>query len=122
MPNAQGQAARSDIAQRMSDKLVLLGEEANPDLPRDPWEPRWRIEQRWIEFECGCRCERVPQVFRPAVFDPIIFAGTDQMAVYDFVCHRHEPGMNKYVSFGGFVDFAQWKAARRATLTGRVRA
>jgi len=28
--------------------------------------------------------------------------------------------MNDYVHFGGFVDFPQWKRARRAILMGKV--
>jgi len=98
----------------------LNGEDPNPDLPRDPWEPRWRLDAGWIEFECGCRAERCQVLKGARNYDPVIFRGQEQQAVYDWVCDRHAPGMNKYVHFGGFVDFPQWKRSRRAILMGKV--
>jgi hypothetical protein len=99
---------------------TLAGEEVNPELPRDPWAPRWRVDAAWVEFECGCRAERCRDLKGAQQYDPIIFRGQPQQAVYDHVCDRHLPGMNKYVHFGHFVDFQQWKRARRAILMGKV--
>lgn len=112
---------RSDIARRMESIGLATGQDVNPDLPPDPWTPRWRIEDRWIEFECGCRAERCRDLKNPQRFDPIIFRDLPQQAVYDSVCSRHMPGMNKYVQFGSpGLDFAQWKRIRRARLMGKV--
>ena len=113
---------RSDIARRMEAIGLASGEDNNPELPKDPWEPRWRIDKSWIEFECGCRAERSQSLFMAEPFDPIIFRDLPQQAVYDYVCPRHLPGMNKFVGFGGKgLDFHQWKRARRAVLLGKVR-
>lgn len=113
---------RSDIARRMETIGLAQGIEENPDLPKDPWSPRWTIKGNWIEFECGCRAEKAPQLFGAQAFDPIIFKGLLQQAVYDEVCSRHLPGMNKYVGFGAKgLDFHQWKKNRRAILMGKVR-
>ena len=111
-------------ADQVRDHIVrmqtLAGEDVNPELPRDPWQPRWRVDAGWVEFECGCRAERCRDLKGPENYDPVIFRGQPQQAVYDFVCDRHMPGMNKYVHFGRFVDFSQWKRARRAVLMGKV--
>lgn len=117
-----GSVARDSIARRMEAIGTVLGHEGNAELPKDPWAPRWRIDAKVIEFECGCRGERTnvdPAVF--AAWDPVIFRGQPEQALYDFVCQRHMPGMNKYVHFGKFADFEQWKRARRAVLLGKVR-
>ena len=115
------------IASRMSamDKFAMPGDEGqgDPDLPRDPWQPRWRVDQKWIEFECGCRAERCSRLAVPMrQGDPVIFAGLPEQAVYDFVCHRHGPGMNKYIglAFAQFKTFDQWKTARRHLLMGKT--
>jgi hypothetical protein len=97
---------------------------ANSDpghMERDPNQPRWRIDKRWITFECGCVAERCPILIGAQPFDPVIFRDLPQQAVYDTVCHFHAPAMNVYVHFGRFADFAQWRNARRAVLMGRVR-
>jgi hypothetical protein len=108
------------IRNRIVQMQKLAGEEVNPDLPRDPWQPRWRMDPEWVEFECGCRAERCRDLKGPERYDPIIFRGLPEQAVYDFVCDRHAGGMNTYVHFGRFVDFAQWKRSRRAILMGKV--
>jgi hypothetical protein len=112
----------TDIARRMEAIGLASGQEVNPDLPPDPWQPRWRIDSRWIEFECGCRAERCMTLRDVRNTDPIIFAGTAQQAVYDFACARHMPGMNKWIGFGGRgLDFNQWRRYRRDILMGKVR-
>jgi hypothetical protein len=118
--------ATDDIAQRMErlDRLAMPGEAGggSPDLPKDPWQPRWRLDNKYVEFECGCRAIRCPRSAVPLKnFDPIIFRDLPQQAVYDFVCHRHGPGMNVYVHFGRFVTFDQWKKARQHLILGRTR-
>ena len=110
----------SRIARRMEAAQAAAGVEES--LERDPWQPRWRIDPLVVEFECGCRGERCRQLFDAKPYDPVIFRDLEEQAVYDFVCDRHLPGMNKYVRFGGFVDFQQWKANRRKVLMGRVKA
>ena len=113
--------ALDSIAQRMYSQAAFVGEveSGHPDLVKDPWQPRWRIDSQWIEFECGCRCERVRSLAVPRKNgDAIIFENLPEQAVYDFVCHRHHPGMNKIVRFSGFVDFDQWKRTRKHLLMG----
>lgn len=118
---------RDQIRARVDELGRAVGISGAGDLVEDPNAPRWRIDSRWIEFECGCRAERIDpnELLRRRAnleeWDPIVFAGTPQVAVYDSVCERHEAGMNTYVSFGGFVTFKQWKTARRAVLMGKVR-
>ena len=100
---------------------VAPDEAGDPNLVRDPWQPRWRIDAQWIEFECGCRCERAfPLAVPQAVGDPVIFKDEPEQAVYDSVCARHGAGMNVMVRFGGFADFAQWKRMRKHLLMGRT--
>lgn len=108
------------VRERIVRMQTLSGQEVNPELPRDPWEPRWALDATWVTFECGCRAERCRDLKGAKRYDPIIFRGLPQQAVYDGVCDRHLPGMNKYVHFGGFVDFAQWARNRRAILMGKV--
>lgn len=112
-----------DIARRMETQATLAGdlEGGHPDLPRDPWAPRWRISPRWVEFQCGCVAERVRELIEPKDYDPVIFRGLPQQAVYAECCDRHRPGMNKYVQFGApGLTFEQWKRTRRPLLMGKV--
>ena len=108
------------LEQRLLERQRSMGEEPNLDLPRDPWQPRWRMDAAWIEFECGCRAERCRDLAGALNFDPVIFRGEPEQAVYDFVCDRHLPGMNKYLGYGGFIDFDQWHRARRDRLMRKV--
>lgn len=112
---------RTDIARRMQRVATLSGQDAG-NLEKDPWQPRWSVKGRWIEFECGCRAEKCAVLVSPRPYDPIVFGGLPQQGVYDYVCHRHWPGMNKYVHFGRFADFGQWRRTRRAILMGRAKA
>lgn len=91
-----------------------------PQEPCEMGEPRWRIDARWIEFECGCRAERTDRLHtQPMPYDPIIFGGLPEMAVYDFVCHHHSPAMNKRLHFGHYLTFDQWRRHRRHVLMGK---
>jgi hypothetical protein len=117
------------ILKKLEAEAVLLGEEASQfteskyiglDPDGKPVErPRWRIDAKVIEFECGCRGERVTKVYGARSYDPIIFDGLPEMSVYDFVCYKHEPHMNKRVRLGGFADFQSWHSKRRPKLIGK---
>lgn len=112
----------SDIARRMETMGLAVGESGAADLLPDPWQPRWRIDSQWVEFECGCRAERSLELNQPEIFDPIIFRELPQQAVYDFVCDRHLPGMNKWIGFAGKnMKFDDWRRLRRAVLMRKVR-
>jgi hypothetical protein len=50
----------------------------------------------------------------------VIFRGLPEQAVYDYVCDRHGPGMNKIVRFSGYLDFGQWRRTRKHLLMGRT--
>lgn len=112
----------TDIARRIERVATFAPnpDEGNPDLPKDPWQPRWALKGNWVEFECGCVAERCSSLVDPRAFDPVIFRGLPQQAVYETVCHRHGPGMNKYVGFGHFKTFEQWKSRRKNILMGKV--
>ena len=113
---------KDDIARRIMGQAKAGGSsllEAS-ELLEDPLAPRWRIDARVVEFECGCRGERCLKVFGAKNYDPIIFRDLPQQAVYDYVCERHLAGMNTIVKFGGYVDFAQWVRHRRRALMGKV--
>ena len=115
---------RSQIAYKMeARKSAVEKTMGNVDglLEPDPLAPRWRIDSRWVEFECGCRAERCLKLYGAKNYDPVIFRGEPQQAVYDSVCQRHNAGMNVITRFGGYVDFNQWKIHRRARLMGKVK-
>ena len=125
MPNYAGAKDLSDIGRRMERVAASVGEDTGlAYVPASPGQ-RWKISARWVEFECGCRAERVAPnpVFRSFArpFDPVIFRNLPQQAVYEGTCDDHAASMNVYVHFGGFVDFAQWKANRRPLLMGKAR-
>jgi hypothetical protein len=104
----QADAARADVGEMEIDNSVSTNQ-------------RWTLDSKWVTFECGCVAERCLFVFGARRFDPIIFRGLPQQAVYEKVCDFHAPSMNVYVSFGRFKDFGQWKRHRRSILMGRTR-
>jgi len=120
--------AADSILTRLERQAVALGDTSAFEPPKYAGVdedgrlvplPRWRIDSKWIEFECGCRAERFAKLFAPSrKSDPIIFEGLPEQALYDFVCHRHSPAMNVRVKFQGYVDFNQWRRARRNLLLG----
>jgi hypothetical protein len=88
---------------------------------KNPWGS-YRIDARWIVFECGCAAERAHSLaVRPERWDPVIFEGLPEQAVYDHVCDRHMEGMNFRLGVSGMVDFSQWRRHRRDILLGRSR-
>lgn len=126
MPNAAGAVALTDIGRRMERVAESVNEDKGLAYVPAPPGCRWKISARWVEFECGCRAERVAPnpIFRDFArpFDPIIFRDLPQQAVYEGTCDFHAPAMNVYVHFGHFVDFKQWAANRRPLLMGKARA
>jgi len=101
-------------SQFTESKYIGVDRNGNPIKP-----PRWRIDSRVIEFECGCRGERISKLYGKNNIDPVIFDGLPEQAVYDFVCWKHEPHMNKRLRLGGFVTFKDWKEKRRPLLIGK---
>lgn len=103
-----------------------------------PGSPRWRIDARWIEFECGCRSERCTKLHGVKLMngvpcDPVIFYQLPEQAVYDFVCDRtirardgteypsHHAQLNARLGFIAHgMTFDQWKRSRRDRLMGRA--
>ena len=85
---------RSDILARMESRAVALGDFSQFEeckyvgvdaAGRPVKQPRWKVGAKWIEFECGCRAERVDKLVSPKPWDPIIFVGLPEQAVYDSV-------------------------------------
>ena len=114
---------RTEIARRMERQAAAAHADVG-DMEVDntvTTNQRWRIDARWITFECGCVAERCLLLFGAQPWDPVIFRNLPQQAVYNSVCDFHAPSMNVYVGFGRFIDFAQWRKRRRAVLMGRVR-
>lgn len=113
--------ALNRITGRFAEQIAAAPPEERDDIDNlTTPNQRWRIDQRWIEFDCGCRAERCQQLREyPMDWDPVIFRNLPEQAVYDDVCDLHGPSMNKYVGFGGFVTFDQWKRERRDALMGR---
>lgn len=115
-----GASDRDSIVTRMHRVATLIGEDGEQFTDcKYPGEPRWRIDARWVEFECGCRAERALTLAGARPWDPIIFRELPEQAVYDHVCAVHEPQMNKRVRGLGFATFDQWHRARRPRLMGR---
>ncbi len=111
--------ARADVAalnDRVLRRAEASGETATLDAMRRPGYTRWSMDARWIEFACGCRAERVHLTVRPHGWEPVIFEGLPEEAVYESVCHAHEPEMNKRLGLGGFRTFAQWRTYGRSRL------
>jgi hypothetical protein len=116
------------ILQKLEQEAIILGEDGPfresryikvDERGRNIQQPRWRISYKWIEFECGCRGERVTKLFNPLPSDPIIFQGLPEQAVYEGVCSKHEAKMNDRVRLGGNRTFADWKLRRRNLLMGK---
>lgn len=110
--------AADHLLRRYEGQALLLDQEGRSKFSdcRYPNEPRWRIDSRWIEFECGCRMQRKVKIVGAKAFDPIVFRGLPEQAVYDYVCHLHGPSMNTIVGLGGFATFDEWRQRRRPRL------
>ena len=115
------------IYRRLERGAVILGDDSSWQDSPGPDVPRWRIDARWIEFDCkdkngivqgrGCRAERCLRLNNPKNWDPIIFRDLPEQAVYDNVCDFHAPSMNKIIGAGGvYHSFVEWKLARRPKL------
>jgi hypothetical protein len=108
------------IIERMTRVATILGVDASTFVDCPYGGPRWRVDERTVEFECGCRAERCMVLFGATQFDPIIFRDLPEQAVYDFVCHKHRNRMDFRVRFGGFATFDQWHRDRRRRLMGKA--
>ena len=113
---------RDPIVRRIQDQARQANEdpEMAADLAAFERAPRWRLSPKWIEFECGCRAQRFRSLKTSANYDPIIFRGLPEQAVYDRPCEPHLAGLNDYVRFGGYVDFNQWRRDRLQLITGEI--
>ena len=124
---------RDRVLKRMEAQALALDNPAVFDFAecKYPNEPRWRLSTRWIEFDCidanrhvlsnGCRAERFSQLVGVKEWDPVIFNGLPEQALYDYVCDFHAPAMNKRIGMGGVVtDFASWRRLRRNLLIGKA--
>ena len=111
---------RDPILRRIQDMAVKAGEDPQEaaELAAFGRHPRWKLSTKWIEFDCGCYCQRFRELKNVQDFDPIIFKGLPEQAVYDRPCAPHEAGLNDYVKFGHYVDFQQWRNARLQKITG----
>jgi hypothetical protein len=114
-----------DVADAVIERIhrqAVEGNDASPsevvELARYARAPRWRLTPKFLEFECGCSALRCRTLNGALPSDPIIFRGLPEQAVYFRSCRAHEAGLNDYVHFQGFVDFAQWRTSRWTQLTG----
>jgi hypothetical protein len=122
---ATPQQAQADaLLRRMERRATLLspGEDWTvcpyDQTTRDGKPMRWKLSSRWIEFECGCAAERFRELVDVQRYDPVIFMGLPEQALYTKVCEFHQPGVYRArLSYGGFKDFDQWYRARYRRLT-----
>lgn len=122
MPAREGEAMSKDpravgaLADRVERRVEQTGELEVLEAMTRRGYMRWSMDARWVEFACGCRAERVHLTTRPHKWEPVIFEGLPEEAVYDYVCHAHEPEMNKRIGLGGYRTFAQWRTYGRSRL------
>ena len=118
------------LLRRLESQAVKLGDYSAfedckyvgvDELGRPVKQPRWKLSTRWIEFECGCTAERISDLGNRAMpWDPVIFVGLPEQAVYERVCWYHEPHMNKRLGMSGkYRTFRSWKEGRRKILIGK---
>ena len=111
---------RDQIEQRLERQALATGDESGFVSSPLRGDPRWRVDRKWIEFECGCRAERCAVLFDEYGWDPVIFRKMPEQAVYDYVCAFHEPKMNHRIAMGGkYKDFGTWRTMRRNRLMGK---
>jgi len=81
--------------------------------------PRWRLTKRWVEFECGCTSERRIKLNGMQPWDPVIFVGLPEQAVYFRCCDKHRVMMDFRIGMSGiYKDFPDWLDKRRKVLMG----
>jgi len=113
---------RDTVLARLEQQAILLGDTSQFEECKYANEPRWRLDAKWVEFECGCRAERCTTLVDYYFWEPVIFYQLPEQAVYDYVCDFHAPAMNKRLGMGGkYKDFVSWRKLRRSTLMGKVR-
>ena len=114
---------RTAIAQRM-ERLAIMSK-TDPaewtDCPHLPGK-RWRLDDRWVEFECGCAARRCVRLVNPKPWEPIIFVNLPEQAVYSKCCERHRLMMDYRINMGGGPrDFDTWRRERYRTIRGLTR-
>lgn len=115
-----GSIDRDRILRRVEKQTLLTGDETQWEISPNRGDPRWRVDARWIEFECGCRAERCAKLYDYYPWEPVIFYGLPEQAVYEGVCDFHAPSMNKRIGTGHkYKDFASWRMLRRNVLMGK---
>ncbi len=111
------------VLRRMETLATKLGPDEDwtecpyPQATRDGKTMRWKLSPRWIEFECGCTAERIRELVGVQRWDPIIFVGLPEQAIYEQVCPFHEEGVYRTrLAYGPYKTFDQWKTRRRRRL------
>jgi len=112
--------SRDRILRRLESQATILGDFSQWERSPINGDPRWRIDSKWIEFECGCRAERCVKLVDLYGWEPVIFVGLPEQAVYEGVCDFHLPSMNSRIGMGGkYKDFGSWRMLRRNVLMGK---
>lgn len=122
-PVADAMLARMEASARDLGTLEWLD---SPLLRRGHGIPRWRLSERWVEFECGCVAERISpdaiapyERWEPVIFDEPTPGIIEYLAVYDQCCSHHRPAMDRRISLGGrYSTFDSWYLGRRYALMG----
>ena len=91
-----------------------------PQDTRDGKPMRWKLSPTYIEFECGCAATRCQKFYaEPKRWDPVIFRGLPECALYCKVCDYHAgPIYRTRLAYGPFKTFDQWYRARYRRLIG----
>ena len=111
---------RNDIISRIASQALQGGHnpEEAVEAARDYKGPKYEITGKFVAWECGCLARRYPKLKNTKRYDPIVFKGTPQQAVYDKTCDFHVAGMNKFLGLGHIKDLSTWKIARLKLITG----
>ena len=108
------------LLRRLEKQATIIGDHGVFEPCKYPGEPRWKLETKWITFECGCVAERCLTLNDPRPYEPIIFVGLPEQAVYEKVCDLHLDRMNYRIGTGhAFTTFDNWRRIRRNTLMGK---
>ena len=116
-----GQSGRGAIMDRLARRAEAVGLEGDEAFTAAPGEPAYRIAARWITWECGCVAERVERLHGNETWEPVVFEGLPEQAVYATVCTLHLPAMDRRIAMGGqYRDWLSWWTLRRNRLIGKA--